>query len=451
MPLKMEELNLNDRIVEAAGAIDASTFEALMEGIHAADIAEVLETMEVDEVESLLDRLDSERVADVLVEIDEDLRADLLTRYSTEDIAHELVENMDSDDAADMLSELSDELTKEVLSKVEDVEQANKIAQLLTHDEDSAGALMGTELVKVNKGLTALRCVAAMRNQAENIDRVHAVYVVNDADILVGTLSLKMLLTAKRTANITDLYTPIKHTVLSNTPAEDVANMMQKYDLFVLPVVNAAGELLGRITLDDVVDFIREEAERDYQLASGLTDEVESDDTVFEVTRARIPWLLIGLFGGLIVALMLGENEGDIKSVPALALFMPLIAAMAGNVGVQSSAIVVQALASDKKEQNIIAKLWKELSVGLVNGLILASTMYGAGLLLGYDQLVTLTVAVSLLTVIVFASLFGTFIPLLLNRFNIDAALATGPFITTANDVIGLIIYFQIGRYIIGY
>ncbi|MCH1533480.1 MAG: magnesium transporter [Schleiferiaceae bacterium] len=447
----MEELNLNDRIVEAANTIDLSSFEGLMEGIHAADIAEVLETLEVEAVESILDRLDSERVADVLVEIDEDVRADLLTRYSTADIAHDLVENMDSDDAADMLSELSDALTREVLSKVEDVEQAKKIAQLLTYDEDSAGALMGTELVTVNEGLTALRCVAAMRNQAENIDRVHAVYVVNDAAILVGTLSLKKLLTAQRTANITDLYTPIKHTVLSNTPAEDVANMMQKYDLFVLPVINAAGELLGRITLDDVVDFIREEAERDYQLASGLTDEVESDDTVFEVTRARIPWLLIGLFGGLIVALMLGENEGDIKSVPALALFMPLIAAMAGNVGVQSSAIVVQALASETKEQNIIAKLWKELSVGLVNGLILAATMYGAGLLLGYDQLVTLTVAVSLLTVIVFASLFGTFIPLLLNRFNIDAALATGPFITTANDVIGLIIYFQIGRYIIGY
>ena len=451
MPLKMEELNLNDRIVEAANTIDLSSFEGLMEGIHAADIAEVLETLEVEAVESILDRLDSERVADVLVEIDEDVRADLLTRYSTADIAHDLVENMDSDDAADMLSELSDALTREVLSKVEDVEQAKKIAQLLTYDEDSAGALMGTELVTVNEGLTALRCVAAMRNQAENIDRVHAVYVVNDAAILVGTLSLKKLLTAQRTANITDLYTPIKHTVLSNTSAEDVANMMQKYDLFVLPVINAAGELLGRITLDDVVDFIREEAERDYQLASGLTDEVESDDTVFEVTRARIPWLLIGLFGGLIVALMLGENEGDIKSVPALALFMPLIAAMAGNVGVQSSAIVVQALASETKEQNIIAKLWKELSVGLVNGLILAATMYGAGLLLGYDQLVTLTVAVSLLTVIVFASLFGTFIPLLLNRFNIDAALATGPFITTANDVIGLIIYFQIGRYIIGY
>lgn len=227
--------------------------------------------------------------------------------------------------------------------------------------------------------------------------------------------------------------------------------MMQKYDLFVIPVVNAAGELLGRITLDDVVDFIREEAERDYQLASGLTDEVESDDSVYEVTRARIPWLLIGLFGGLIVALIIGKNEEDIQLVPALAFFMPLIAAMAGNVGVQSSAIVVQALASDRKENNMIQKLTKELAVGLFNGLILSLVMFGAGLLLGYDQLITLTVSTSLLAVIVFASLFGTFIPLMLDRFKVDAALATGPFITTANDVIGLIIYFQIGRLIIGY
>ena len=451
MPLKMEELSVKERVERAMNAIDWAEFEEYTMDLHAADIAEALESREIEEIERFLESLDAELVADILVEIDEDIRTQLLKTYSSEDIAHELVENMDSDDAADMLSELSDELTKEVLSKVDDKEQAKKIAHLLTHDEDTAGALMATEYVKVQEGLTALRCVAAMRTQAENVDRVHAVYVVNEDDILVGTLSLKKLLTAKRTENISELYTPIRHTVLSTTPAEEVANTMQKYDLFVLAVVNAAGELLGRITLDDVVDFIREEAERDYQLASGLTDEVESDDTVLQVTRARIPWLLIGLFGGLIVALMLGENEGDIKSVPALALFMPLIAAMAGNVGVQSSAIVVQALASETKEQNIIAKLWKELSVGLVNGLILAATMYGAGLLLGYDQLVTMTVAVSLLVVIIFASLFGTFVPLLLNRFKIDAALATGPFITTANDVIGLIIYFQIGRYIIGY
>ena len=447
----MEDLSVKDRVAKAVTTTDEGLFANLMEGVHAADIAEVLESWDTSEIESFLDRLDTELVADILVEIDEDIRADLLKSYTSEDIAHELIENMDSDDAADMLSELSEELTKEVLSKVDDIEQAKKIAQLLTHEEDTAGALMATEYVKVQEGLTALRCVAAMRTQAENIDRVHAVYVVNEDDILVGTLSLKKLLTAKRTENISELYTPIRHTVLSTTPAEEVANTMQKYDLFVIPVVNAAGELLGRITLDDVVDFIREEAERDYQLASGLTEEVESDDSVLRITRARIPWLLIGLFGGLIVALMLGENKGDIESVPALALFMPLIAAMAGNVGVQSSAIVVQALASNKADHNMSKKLFKELSVGLVNGLILAAVMMGAGYLLVEDQLVTLTVSVSLLTVIIFASLFGTFIPLMLNRFKIDAALATGPFITTANDVIGLLIYFQIGRLILEY
>ncbi|HBB80659.1 MAG TPA: magnesium transporter [Cryomorphaceae bacterium] len=447
----MEELSVRSRIIKAMSALSDVEFLQLLEGIHAADIAEVLETFEPEERSLIFEKLSPEKAADVLVELDQDERTQLIASYSSEEIAQELVGNMDSDDAADLLSELSDDLTKEVLSQVEDVEQAKRIAQLLTHEEDTAGALMATELVKVSEDLTALRCVVAMRNQAENIDTVHAVYVVNDNEILVGTLSLKKLLTAKRTDNISDLYRPIEHSVLSTVPAEDVANMMQKYDLFILPVVNAAGELLGRITLDDVVDFIREEAERDYQLASGLTDEVESDDSVYEVTRARIPWLLIGLFGGLIVAVIIGKNEEDIKLVPALAFFMPLIAAMAGNVGVQSSAIVVQSLASHRKPENMSKKLIKELSVGLFNGLILSVVMYGAGLLLGYDQLITLTVSISLLTVIVFASLFGTFIPLMLNRFKIDAALATGPFITTANDVIGLIIYFQIGRLIIGY
>lgn len=447
----MEELSIKDRILQALASDSESEFEKFLEGIHPADIAEVLESLEKEQRAQFFEKMHPELAADVLVEFDEEERGEMVATYSSEEIAQELVVNMDSDDAADILSELSDELTQEVLAQVEDVEQAKKIAQLLTHEEDTAGALMATELVQVREDLTVLRCVAAMRTQAEKIDSVHAVYVVNEDDILVGTLSLKKLLTAKRTDIISELYRPIEHTVLSTTPAEDVANMMQKYDLFALPVVNAVGELLGRITLDDVVDFIREEAERDYQLASGLTDEVESDDTVYEVTRARIPWLLIGLFGGLIVALIIGKNEEDIKLVPALAFFMPLIAAMAGNVGVQSSAIVVQALASDSRDQNVGKKLVKELSVGLFNGLILSTVMFGAGLLLGYDQLITLTVSISLLTVIVFASLFGTFIPLMLNRFKVDAALATGPFITTANDVIGLIIYFQIGRLIIGY
>ena len=447
----MEEMNIKARMLKALSVTNEAEFAQIIEGIHPADMAEALESFNAEERSQFFEKINPELAADIIVEFDEEERGELVATYSSEEIAQELVGNMDSDDAADMLSELPDELTREVLSRVEDVEQAKKIAQLLTHEEDTAGALMATELVVVNERLTAIRCVAAMRSQAANIDRVHAVYVVNDDDILVGTLSLKMLLTAKRTVPISELYRPIEHTVLSTTPAEEVANVMQKYDLFVIPVVNAIGELLGRITLDDIVDFIREEAERDYQLASGLSDEVESDDSVYQVTRARIPWLLIGLFGGIIVALIIGKNEEDIKLVPALAFFMPLIAAMAGNVGVQSSAIVVQALASDRKENKMIEKLTKELAVGLFNGLILSLVMYGAGLLLGYDQLITLTVSTSLLTVIVFASLFGTFIPLMLDKLKIDAALATGPFITTANDVIGLIIYFQIGRLIIGY
>lgn len=447
----MEEMSIKARMLKALSVTNEAEFAQIIEGIHPADMAEVLESFNAEERSQFFEKINPELAADIIVEFDEEERGELVATYSSEEIAQELVGNMDSDDAADMLSELPDELTREVLSRVEDVEQAKKIAQLLTHEEDTAGALMATELVVVNERLTAIRCVAAMRSQAANIDRVHAVYVVNDDDILVGTLSLKMLLTAKRTVPISELYRPIEHTVLSTTPAEEVANVMQKYDLFVIPVVNAIGELLGRITLDDIVDFIREEAERDYQLASGLSDEVESDDSVYQVTRARIPWLLIGLFGGIIVALIIGKNEEDIKLVPALAFFMPLIAAMAGNVGVQSSAIVVQALASDRKENKMIEKLTKELAVGLFNGLILSLVMYGAGLLLGYDRLITLTVSTSLLTVIVFASLFGTFIPLMLDKLKIDAALATGPFITTANDVIGLIIYFQIGRLIIGY
>ena len=258
----MEDLSVKERIERAMNANDWAEFVEYTMDMHAADIAEALEAWPLDKIERFLESLEAELVADVLVEIDEDIRTKLLRSYSSEDIAHELVENMDSDDAADMLSELSEELTKEVLSQVEDVEQAKKIAQLLTHEEDTAGALMATELVVVNERLTAIRCVAAMRSQAAKIDRVHAVYVVNDDDILVGTLSLKMLLTAKRTVPISELYRPIEHTVLSTTPAEEVANVMQKYDLFVIPVVNAIGELLGRITLDDIVDFIRRSGAR---------------------------------------------------------------------------------------------------------------------------------------------------------------------------------------------
>ncbi|TNE29033.1 MAG: magnesium transporter [Bacteroidetes bacterium] len=446
--LTQEYLNeINDLLEEGKSAEVAEQLSEL----HPADIAEILEELNKDEVIDITENLNSDLLGEVLVQLDEDSRKDVLDTYTGKEIAEEVVENLDSDDAADLISELSEEKKLEVLSNLEDVEQAKQIANLLTHAEDTAGALMATELVKVNHNWTVMRCVGEMRRQAEDVEQVHAVYVVDNNDILLGTLSLKKLLTTSTKTPIKEVYNNKFQSVKSTTENEEVARMMQKYDMFVVPVVDEMGRLLGRITLDDVLDFIKEEADRDYQLASGLSEDVDSSDTVFNLTRARLPWLLIGLMGGVIAASVIGQNEDELSAIPQLAFFIPLIAAMGGNVGVQSSAIVVQALANQSFSENIVKKLTKELSVGLVNGLICALVIFGVSLVIGYSQALALTVSLALLTVIIFASLFGTSVPLILDKYKIDPALATGPFITTANDVLGLFIYFGIGKAILGF
>lgn len=446
--LTQEYLNEINNLLEEGKAVEVA--EQLSE-LHPADIAEILDELNKEEVIDITENLNSELLGEVLVQLDEDSRKDVLDTYTGKEIAEEVVENLDSDDAADLISELSEEKKLEVLSNLEDVEQAKQIANLLTHAEDTAGALMATELVKVNHNWTVMRCVGEMRRQAEEVEQVHAVYVVDDNDVLLGTLSLKKLLTTSTKTPIKEVFNNKFQSVKSTTENEEVARMMQKYDMFVVPVVDEMGRLLGRITLDDVLDFIKEEADRDYQLASGLSEDVDSSDTIFNLTRARLPWLLIGLMGGVIAASVIGQNEDELSAIPQLAFFIPLIAAMGGNVGVQSSAIVVQALANQSFSDNIVKKLTKELSVGLVNGLICALVIFGVSLVIGYSQALALTVSLALLTVIIFASLFGTSVPLILDKYKIDPALATGPFITTANDVLGLFIYFGIGKAILGF
>jgi magnesium transporter len=418
--------------------------------LHPADIAEILEEIDEDDARKLFGILDEEIVADAISEMDEDIRARLLKDYSSKSIAEVVVENLDSDDAADIINELPDAKKREVLSNVEDEEHARQIASLLTHAEDTAGALMATELIKVKESFTVVECVREMRRQAEDVEQVYAVYVVDEHEKLLGSLSLKKLLTISARTHISEVYDRKIRSVTTTTPAEEVAQIMQKYDIFSLPVTDDMGHLLGRITLDDVVDVITEEAERDYSLASGLTDEVEDNDSLFKVTRIRLPWLVVGLVGGLAVAAIVGLNEERISTIPQLAFFIPLIAAMGGNVGVQSSAIVVKALASSGLGADNFKRLAKEFSVGMINGLICAALMFGLGSVIGYDMDILATVSLSLLSVIVFASLFGTFVPLMLEKLNIDPAVATGPFITTSNDVIALFIYFYIGRLIIG-
>ena len=420
---------------------------ARFEELHPADIAEVFDRLEEEQVHYLWKLIDVEERGDVLVELEEDVRETLLASLTNEEIAEEVLEKLDSDDAADVVGELSEERAEKVIAQL-DTEDREDLLTLLRHPEGTAGALMGTELIRVEMDWTVTQAIREMRRQAEEVGTVHSVYVVNSAGQLLGRLSLKrLLLEASSTrSTIGDLFREDDtRTVKVDDPDELVVQVMKKYDLVALPVVDDHNRLLGRITIDDVVDLMEEEAEKDYQLASGLSDEVESDDSLWEMTRARLPWLLIGLFGGLAGAYVIGAF--DIERFPSMALFIPLIAAMGGNVGVQSAAIVVQGLAGGRtpSDARLAPRLLKELSVALLNGSICALVILGASLVLGYGWNLSVTVSLALIAVIVFAALFGTFVPLTLDQFKIDPALATGPFITTANDIIGLIIYFGIG------
>jgi magnesium transporter len=389
--------------------------------------------------------LDEELQADVLMELEEEVRDRFLASLSTKEIADQL-ENLDSDDAADILGELSDEQIQEVISQMEDDEAAEDIVDLLNYDEDTAGGLMQKEFIQARLDWPVNRCLVELRRQAEDVEKVYTIYVVDDLNKLVGVLSLKKLLFASPKTKIIDLYHDKNIiSVKTSDSSEHVAKVMEKYDLVSVPVVDFQNKLVGRITLDDVVDIIKEEADKDFQLASGISEKIESNASVWRISRARLPWLLIGMLGGILGAQVISSFEGGIAAVPALAFFIPLITAMGGNVGVQSSAIVVQSLAKGNDLFGSIAsKLLKEALVALVNGLLLASLIYGIATVFENSTL-GIVVSISLFTVIIFAAIFGTFIPLILDRYKIDPALATGPFVTTLNDVLGLFIYFTVG------
>jgi len=435
---------LNERIEN----IDQKSIITMITDCHPADIAEILDELEFENTCFLFELLEDNIAADVLVELEDDLREELLKIHSPKEIAEEFVDNMDSDDAADIISELPDNKKQEVLSHLEDQDLASDIVDLLNYDEDTAGGLMAKELIKVNSNWSVMRCVKEMRRQAEDVELVYTIYVVDDINVLLGTLSLKRLLLTDSKAIISNIMKEDIIKVSATMNQEEVANTMNKYDLIVLPVVNDLNQLIGRITADDVMDIMKEEAEKDYQMASGISEDVESSDTVWEITRARLPWLLIGMIGGLFGAKVIGIF--DVEKNYQMVFFIPLITAMGGNVGVQSAAIVVQSLAGGTNTLgNISHKLIKELGVALVNGIICSSIILLAAFLLGYSLLLSITVSIALLSVIIFAALFGTFIPLTLDKYKIDPALATGPFITTINDVLGLFIYFLIGQLIL--
>ena len=417
---------------------------------HHADIAEILDDLNLDEATYIIKLLDSEKTSEILMDVDEDIREKILEKLSAKEIAEE-IEELDSDDAADIIGELPEERQKNVISQIEDEEHVADIKELLKYDEDSAGGLMAKELVKVNENWTVPRCVKEMRIQAEEVTRVHSIYVVDDEEKLIGRLSLKDLLITPAKGNISKIVRPKVDSVNVDENVEEVAKIMQKYDLEAIPVVDDNMVLLGRITIDDIVDVIKDEAEKDYQLAAGISQDVEADDSILELTKARLPWLILGLFGGLGSVFIMEGFEDALTKYKQLFFFTPLIAAMAGNVGVQSSAIIVQGLANDNVKGSLFNRLMKEVGLSLINGLVLGIIVIIVAPLMSLSFNFSLTVALSMLCVIIVAALIGTFVPIVLDKRGIDPAIATGPFITTSNDIFGIFLFFFIAKLMLGF
>jgi len=434
-----------DGLREAIENKDASFIKEKMHDLYAPDIAIIINQLDLSEAAYIYELLDDEIAPNVLLELDDDKREELLTTFSSKQIA-EQIDNMDSDDAADVIAELPEERQEEVLSHIEDIDQASDIAELINYDDGTAGSLMAKELVSIYAFETVSQCIEEIRTQADDVDVMYAVYVIDNKDRLIGMLSLKKLIISHPLARIEEIYEPDIQYVKTSTSSEEVAEFMQKYDLVVLPVVDQFDRLVGRITIDDVMDVIKETTEENIQRMSGISDDVDSNDKLWRLSRARIPWLLVGMCGGILGSRIIGTYEDQIKIHPEMAYFIPLIGAMGGNVGVQSSSIIVQGLANNTLlGDNITPKLFKELGVGLINGLICSSLIWSYAFLIEDWQLAA-TVSSALMVVILCASFLGTFVPLTLNRFSINPALATGPFVTTLNDIIGISIYFLTGR-----
>ena len=423
-----------------------------LKDLHYADIAEVIYELSTEQATYLVKLLDSEKTADALAEVDEDIREGILEKLSAKEIAEE-IEELDTDDAADLIAELPEDRQEIVMSQITDSDHVEDIRELLTYQENTAGGLMAKELVKVEENLSVLKCLNEMRSQAEEVTRVHSIYVVDEYNILKGRLSLKDLITANSRAIVKDIYIPQVDAVTVDQPGEEVADIMSKYDLEAIPVVDNKKQLMGRITIDDIVDLIKEEAEKDYQLAAGISNDVEANDGIFELTKARLPWLFLGLLGGLGGVFILQDFEKimELPELRSLFFYTPLIAAMAGNVGVQSSAIIVQGLANNVVRGSLLPLLFKEIGLGLVNGLALGLILILFGFIINQDLIISLTIAGAMMGVIIIAALVGTFVPIILNKRGIDPAIATGPFITTANDIFGIFFFFYMAKVFLGF
>ncbi|WP_296619155.1 magnesium transporter [Marivirga sp.] len=428
---------------------DDNFIKSTLEGTNPADISTIILEFDTEESRYVLDILENEVSAEVINDLDEDVRSKYLKEFNTSEIAAMLNE-LDSDDAVDIINELPLKDREEVIASLENKEKAKNILDLLRYEEDVAGGLMAKELIKANENWSINQCIEEIRRQAENVEKIYSVYVVDDQNILLGRVSLKKIILADDHLKVKDLYDEDVISVETYMDEMDVAEIMRKYDLDAVPVVNVQGKLMGRITIDDIVDVITELAEEERQMMAGISEDVEEDDSVWMLTRARLPWLIIGMFGGLLGAQFIGVFEKDILMVPAMAFFIPLITATGGNVGIQSSSIVLQSLASKSVfDDSFFKRITKVLAVAILNGIVIAGIVMGMNLILGQEIKLAIVVSIALFTVVLLASFMGTVTPLVLDKLGINPALAAGPFITTANDLLGLLVYFSVAHFLL--
>ena len=441
----MEEEFL-EKVTSLIEAKKSDELKEMLSSMHPADIAELCDELEPEQAKSIYLLLDNETAADVLVEMDEDTRKEFLKILPSETIAKRFVDYMDSDDAVDLMREMDENKQEEILSHIEDIEQAGDIVDLLKYDEDTAGGLMGTEMVVVNENWSMPECLKEMRQQAEDMDEIYYVYVIDDDERLRGVFPLKRMITSPSVSKVKHVMKKDPISVKVDTPIDEVAQLIEKYDLVAIPVVDSIGRLVGRITVDDVMDEVREQAEREYQLASGLSTDTDTDDNVIDQTKARLPWLMIGMIGGICNSLILGNFDSTFQRYPEMALYIPLIGGTGGNVGTQSSAIIVQGLAKNSLSTNkILKQVLKESLVAIVNATIISMLVYVYNLIrFGSQATVTYSVSISLFAVVMFASIFGTLVPLTFEKMKIDPAMATGPFIAIINDITGMLLYMGI-------
>ncbi len=430
-----------DHFQQALNERDGAFIYSSLEEVNPADITALLYEFTTAESKYVLDLLSLQVRSQIIISLDSEARKNLVSIYSNEELT-EVVNLLDSDDAADILNELPIKTSEEIIAGL-DSDLKSQVIDLLRYDANVAGGLMAKELIRARANWTVVECIDEIRKQAENVTTFYAVWVVDENDKLLGRLALQKLILSDPKTLVKDIYDDDVISVETYLEDREVAEIMKKYDMESVPVVNVQGQLVGRITIDDVVDVISEQAEEERQLMSGITEDVEEDDSLWKNVRARLPWLLIGIFGGMLSARFMGFFEHELAKITAIAFFVPLIQATGGNVGIQSSGLVVQSLVSPGYvDEGIWKRLAKVFSVALLNGLLLSLIVLGSTYVLFSNHKLSMIVSFALFCVVLFSSFVGTITPMIINRLGFNPALASGPFITTTSDLLGLTTYF---------